>query len=243
MWNGYHKCDEAEAYLGNRFNEIEEQERAIKKIQQERDREIRKIMESRPVFFPEKHEIWDKAYDNCYKDNPELSKKLEGEINVNLRELSVNLINHWNEPIAKNTIEDLSKACQWAIENETGDGKRLKSWDNRLKDLKDKIFVKEFWGKYFWFMELKLHGEELSSMMNIKLNAIVVSVLKDYDNDKGKEMIDNFQGKLIALRVNNRKEEKKKFWEHLITGMIDKDIGSYDFWADLYCLFRLKLRP
>jgi len=245
MWKGNHECDHYEAELATYANDLEKSNKefhVIEQMRQEREEEIRKRMEKRPVFFPESTWIWEPLLEDIL--NAEI---LQSKINVNLRELSVNLFNHWNEPIAKNTIEDFIQACQWAIEainNESLDeeNRLYECDDDDLKYLKEKITSKYFWGKIFLFMELKYQGEDLSSMSNRKLNNVINSVLFHF-REKGKDIVQNFIEQLIAMREDNRENKEKASWEQTITEMIDKDIKDDSFWFDLYNILRLKIRP
>lgn len=275
MWKGNHECDSTEAKLASFLNEsidkVHEQEIAvqnIKEMKREREEEIRKTMETRPVYFPDKFEIWDKLWDNIEsKAIPDYSVKMQKEFNVNVGELSLNLINHWNEPIAKNTIEDLAKACQWAIENETGEGKRLKTWEVTLEKLKDKINDEEFWKQIYWFMSISSPNEKYESgcsllellnqsgcpmkeLPNFKVNRIVVRALSNWDEDESEKkkmgaiLIKYLSSGLaaIAVRAKIGLEKIHTSWIPFLDNMSDNVITQYDFWADLYCLLRLKLR-
>ncbi len=153
--------------------------------------------------------------------------------------------------MSKNTIEDLAKCCQRAIDRETGEKGKLSSWDDHLKKLKEKLMGIRFWKELYWLMEVERHGKVLKNLSNYSINHIVVPILTDWNVDNtGKKFheIDDDKGQMSALCYSNKfalvalRKDVDPSWHKFLIEM-EAVTKKYDFWADLYCLLRLDLHP
>ena len=251
-WKGCCKGQIHEEFLWGTLHQIEKRREDIRKIDQIQAEENAAKMAKRPVFFVDKRSIWNSdGEESLRKSNISMSEDDRKKMDVDLRTLSLKLINQWEEPVAKNTIEDLAICCQHAIDHEAGENEKLSSWGDHLKQLKQKLMGIRFWKGLFWLMEVERHGKVLKNLSNYSINQIVVAVLADWNVDNtGKNFndIDDDRGQMSALCYSNKfalvasRKDVDPSWHKFLKEM-ESVTKEYDFWADIYCLLRLDIHP
>ena len=262
-WGGYCTPDSLDEFLWGMGKNREERENDYRKLEENRRIEEEKSERYKAAY--RQHTPLLDLWGTWYHDEPQ-----ESDLQIwgmDLNSFAAKLANGINKGEetrdAINTVYALRAGCDYVLNNEDVQKERgLYGWLFGIKQLKDEVVNWDFWGALYWLTKLikdqsdaaeKAFESNRENWRYWKHHTIAwlfhqrmtfpmlcaLNFIREVDREeleKGKEVM-----KTVTSYVRGLKSKEKGF--ERIFEMLDRRICEGSFWAVLYCLQRIELRP